>query len=174
MQLDDLSWPKMTERQEQKRQKDRKTKRQKDKDTKRQKYELTKLGNNRKMKRQKDKNTKRQKYEKTGKFERLNCICILAHLVPCQTKKQCKQVAYVVFPLCGYQNIYFPLTPIKSGIFGQNFHLLPFGPKLTFLAKYRHFWPIWSNARPKNNADKLPMWFFRYVGTKTFTFPLPL
>ena len=36
------------------------------------------------------------------------------------------------------------------------------------------FWPIWFHARPKNNASKLPMWFFRYVGTKTFTFPLPL
>ena len=31
-----------------------------------------------------------------------------------------------------------------------------FGPKLTFLAKYWHFWPIWSSAWPKNNADKLP------------------
>ena len=33
----------------------------------------------------------------------------------------------------------------------------------------RHFWPIWSNAWPKNNADKLPRWFFHYVSTKTFT-----
>ena len=45
-----------------------------------------------------------------------------------------------------------------------------FGSKLTFLAKYRHFWPIWSNARPKNKADKLPSWFFRDVGTKSFTY----
>ena len=34
-----------------------------------------------------------------------------------------------------------------------------FGPKLAFWAKYRHFLPIWSNAWPKNNADKLCMWF---------------
>ena len=43
-------------------------------------------------------------------------------------------------------------------------------PKTGFLAKYGHFWPIWSNAWPLNNSDKLPRWFFRYVGTKTFTY----
>ena len=43
-----------------------------------------------------------------------------------------------------------------------------FGPKLAFLANNRHFWSIWSNGRPKNNADKLLRWFFRCVGTKTF------
>ena len=42
-----------------------------------------------------------------------------------------------------------------------------FGPKMTFLAKYWHFWPIWSHGRPKN-ANKGPMCFFCYVGTKTF------
>ena len=34
-----------------------------------------------------------------------------------------------------------------------------FGPKLAFLAKYWHFWPIWSNAWPKNDANKLSRWF---------------
>ena len=45
-----------------------------------------------------------------------------------------------------------------------------FGPKLAFLVKYGHFWPIWSNDRPKNNSNKLLRWFFRYVGTKIFTY----
>ena len=40
--------------------------------------------------------------------------------------------------------------------------------KMAFLAKYWHFWPIWSHARPINNASKVPRWFFCYVGTKTF------
>ena len=45
------------------------------------------------------------------------------------------------------------------------------GPKLVFLAKYWHFWPIWSHARPINNASKVPRWFFCYVVTKTFASP---
>ena len=27
-----------------------------------------------------------------------------------------------------------------------------------------------SNARPKNNVNKMPRWVFRYVGIKTFDF----
>ena len=65
-------------------------------------------------------------------------------------------------------------------------HLLPsiririFGPKRpnlvrnlhhrSFRAKYWHFWPISSRAQPKSNANKVPRWFFHYVGTKTFAF----
>ena len=26
--------------------------------------------------------------------------------------------------------------------------------------KFGHFWPIWSHAQPKNNANKVPRWFF--------------
>ena len=33
----------------------------------------------------------------------------------------------------------------------------------SFWAKYCHFWHILSNARPKNNANKVPRWLFRYV-----------
>ena len=33
-------------------------------------------------------------------------------------------------------------------------------------AKYWHLWPIWSHARPKNNANKMPRWFSLYLGTK--------
>ena len=40
----------------------------------------------------------------------------------------------------------------------------------SFLAKYCHFWHILSNARPKNNVNKVPRWVFRYVGNKTFDF----
>merc|ERR1711973_346512 len=67
----------------------------------------------------------------------------------------------------------------------QNFYLLP--QKLGFLAQKwpnlvqnLHFWSFWakfchslhilSNARPKNNVNKMPRWVFRYVGNKTFDF----
>ena len=41
-------------------------------------------------------------------------------------------------------------------------------PKTGIWAKYWHFRPIWSHARPKNNANEVPRWFFWCVGTKTF------
>ena len=40
----------------------------------------------------------------------------------------------------------------------------------SFWAKYCHFLHILSNARPKNNVNKVPGWVFRYVGYKTFDF----
>ena len=40
----------------------------------------------------------------------------------------------------------------------------------SFWAKYCHFWHILSNARPKNNVNKVPRWVVRYVGNKTFDF----
>ena len=62
----------------------------------------------------------------------------------------------------------FLLPPPKKWIFGPK--TAKCGPKLAFLAKYRHFWPIWSDAWPKNNSNKLPRWFFRYMGAKTLTY----
>merc|ERR1711946_63490 len=40
----------------------------------------------------------------------------------------------------------------------------------SFSAKYCHFLHILSNARPKNNVNKVPRWVFRHVGNKTFDF----
>ena len=40
----------------------------------------------------------------------------------------------------------------------------------SFWAKYCHSLHILSNARPKNNVNKVPRWVFRYVGNKTFDF----
>ena len=40
----------------------------------------------------------------------------------------------------------------------------------SFWAKYCHSLHILSNARPKNNVNKVPRWVFRYVGIKTFDF----
>ena len=40
----------------------------------------------------------------------------------------------------------------------------------SFWAKYCHSLHILSNARPKNNVNKMPRWVFRYVGNKTFDF----
>ena len=64
----------------------------------------------------------------------------------------------------------FAPSALTKRIFGPK--TAKFGPKLTLLAKYGHFWPIWSDARPKktNNSNKLPWRFYRYVGTKTFTY----
>ena len=77
------------------------------------------------------------------------------------TRKRC----LIGIPIWGYQNFYS--LPPKNWILGPK--TAKFGPKVAFLAKYWHFWPIWSNAWPNNNADKLPRWFFQYVGTKTLT-----
>merc|ERR1712013_609995 len=38
----------------------------------------------------------------------------------------------------------------------------------SFWAKYCHSLHILSNARPKNNVNKMPRWVFRYVGNKTY------
>ena len=40
----------------------------------------------------------------------------------------------------------------------------------SFWAKYCHFLHMLSNARPKNNVNKVPRWVFRYVGNKAFVF----
>ena len=39
----------------------------------------------------------------------------------------------------------FYLLPQEIGFFGPK--TAKFGPTLTFLAKYRHFWPIWSHGQ---------------------------
>ena len=79
-------------------------------------------------------------------------------------------VAYLVlFTVIQPENFY--LLPIKLGFLAQkrpnlvqNMHFW------SFWAKYWHFLPISSHARPKNNANKVPRWVFRYVGNKTFDF----
>ena len=63
------------------------------------------------------------------------------------------------------------LTPIKIRIFGPK--TAKFGPKYAFLVILGQILPflhILSNARPKNNVNKVPRWVFRYVGNKTFDF----
>ena len=63
------------------------------------------------------------------------------------------------------------LTPIKNRIFGPK--TANFGPKSAFLVILGQILPflhILSNARPKNNVNKVPRWVFRYVGNKTFDF----
>ena len=49
-----------------------------------------------------------------------------------------------------------------------------FGPKLALCAKYRHFWPIWSNAWPKNNEDKLFRWFSVMLVPKLLLTPIQI
>merc|ERR1719225_2194053 len=63
------------------------------------------------------------------------------------------------------------LTPIKIGIFGPK--TVKFGPKyacLVILGQILAFLHILSNARPKNNVNKVPRWVFRYVGNKAYDF----
>merc|ERR1712012_1149096 len=59
------------------------------------------------------------------------------------TRKRC----LIGIPIRGYQNFYS--LPQKNWIWG---------PKT---AKFGHFWHILSNARPKNNVNKLPRWVFQ-------------
>merc|ERR1712004_447033 len=63
------------------------------------------------------------------------------------------------------------LTPIKIRIFGPK--TAKFGPKYAFLVILGQILPflhILSNARPKNNVNKVPRWVFRYVGNKAYDF----
>ena len=63
------------------------------------------------------------------------------------------------------------LTPIKIRIFGPK--TAKFGRKSAFLVILGQILPflhILSNARPKNNVNKMPRWVFRYVGNKTYDF----
>ena len=61
------------------------------------------------------------------------------------------------------------LLPSNNGNFGPK--TAKFGPKLTFLAKYRHFGPFDPMLDQKTkNVNKWLWWFFRYMGTKTFTY----
>ena len=63
------------------------------------------------------------------------------------------------------------LNPIKIRLFGPK--TAKFGPKYAFLVILGQILPflhILSNARPKNNVNKVPRWVSRYVGNKTFDF----
>ena len=65
------------------------------------------------------------------------------------------------------------LLPLKKiRIFGPK--TAKFGSKLAFLAKYGHFWPIWSIARPKNNGDKLSWWFSVMLVPKLLLTPIKI
>ena len=87
------------------------------------------------------------------------------HLEPHHSMFSTRKRCLIGFLIWGYQKFY-ALSPY-SWIFGLK--TAKFSLKLTFLPKYWHFWPIWSNAWPKNNTDKLSWWFFCFIGTKTFT-----
>ena len=50
------------------------------------------------------------------------------------------------------------LHPPEKWIFGQK--MAKFGPKLAFLAKYQHFWPICSHADQKTMRTSCPGVFF--------------
>ena len=60
------------------------------------------------------------------------------------------------------------LTPIKIRLFGPK--MAKFGPKSAFLVILGQILPVLSNARPKNNVNKVPRWVFLFVGNKTFDF----
>ena len=67
------------------------------------------------------------------------------------------------------------LTPIKIRIFGPK--TAKIGPKYAFLVNLGQilaFLPILSNARPNNNANKVPMWVFRCVGNNFLISPVKI
>ena len=80
--------------------------------------------------------------------------------------------------LGGFSIMWVPkrlLPPIEIRIFGQktanlvrNMHFW------SIWAKYLHFLPISSLARPNNNANKVPRWVFCYVGNKSFPSPVKI
>jgi len=64
------------------------------------------------------------------------------------------------------------LTPIKIRIFGPK--TAKIWSKICIFGHFRPniaiFLHILSNARPKNNVNRVLRWVFRYVGNKTFDF----
>ena len=67
------------------------------------------------------------------------------------------------------------LTPIKIRIFGRK--TAKFGPKyaiLVILGQIWHFWPISSNARPKNNANKVPSGLVGGCGARAVSRKTPI
>ena len=63
------------------------------------------------------------------------------------------------------------LTPLESRIFSpKTAEICPKYAFLVILGQVLLFLPISSNSRPKNNANKVLKWVFRYVGNKTFDF----
>ena len=102
---------------------------------------------------------KRPIWPKTDIFGQI--LAFLAHLV-LRPPKTMRTSCLGGFPLYGYQN--FHLLPFKLGVLDQKRPNLALIMHLwSFWAKYWHFWPVSSHARPKNNANKVPRWLFRYV-----------
>ena len=66
----------------------------------------------------------------------------------------------------------FYSLPPKNWISGPK--TAKFGPKLAFWAKYQHFWPIWSSASPKKNANKLSGWFSVMLVPKLLLTPIKI
>ena len=67
------------------------------------------------------------------------------------------------------------LNPIKTRIFGPK--TAKFGPKSAFLVimgQILPFFHILSNARPKNNVNKVPRWVFRMWVTKLLISPVKI
>ena len=80
-------------------------------------------------------------------------LAFLAHLIQCPTKKQCKQVAKVVFRYVGNGQIsaflahLIPCLPKKTmqTRWVDPFWVL-FGPKYAFIGPYRPCWFIWCTG----------------------------
>ena len=92
------------------------------------------------------------------------------HLEPHHSMFSTRKRCLIGFLIWGYQKFY-ALSPY-SWIFGLK--TAKFSLKLTFLPKYWHFWPIWSNAWPKNNADKLSRWFSVMLVPKLLLTPIKI
>ena len=82
------------------------------------------------------------------------------------TRKRC----VIGLPIWGYQKFYS--LPPKNWIFGPK--TAKFGPKLTFLAKYRHFGPFDLMPDKKNHADKLSRWFSVMLVPKLLLTPIKI
>ena len=76
--------------------------------------------------------------------------------------------------LGGFSVMWLPkllFAPIKIRFLAQNQPILVQNMQLwSFWAKYWYFLPISCNVRPRNNANKMLRWVFRFVGNKTFDF----
>ena len=103
-----------------------------------------------------------------GTFGQISAF--LAHLIPCLPKKTMQTRCGGSFSVMSVKKLLLP--PDKIRIFGpktaQNMHLL------LFWAKYCHYWPIWSHARPKNNANKVSVVFPLHGYQKVCFLPLKL
>ena len=84
------------------------------------------------------------------------------------------QIAFNPCSFCKLWTMFFITCWPKYWHCKKNHNMFIQPAREAFWAKYRHFWPILSNAWPKNNADKLSRWFSVMLVPKLLLTPIKI